>query len=74
MNEKRSRDRAVLGALGVRFDDELETTETPDFDAGPRTDHRPYEPSRRPTPYREGAWETIEIEDGAELFFGTPGR
>ena len=36
MNEKQSRDRALFGAMGIRFDDEVRMTDTPDFDGGAR--------------------------------------
>ena len=76
MTEKELRDRAVLGAMhpGL-FDVEVEVAGGPQFDGGVRADtHRPDPTLRtalRPHSYREpGGWRTLELENGADLFFG----
>jgi hypothetical protein len=71
LNEKQSRDAALLGPMhGIYIGPEPEQTATPNFDGGVRTDlNEPRaDPSQRPHVYREpGGWLSIEIEDGAEL-------
>jgi hypothetical protein len=70
--EKAQRDRIVLAALhGVRFDDvdAIEQTDTPRGRFGGLA--RPSQRWRgRSGLYQdEDGWQTISIEDGAELFF-----
>jgi hypothetical protein len=72
MDEKKSRDRALLGALhpGV-IEDLVEVRDTPDFDAGVRIDpqaERGPQPQSYPTTEPDG-WRETEIEDGAALLF-----
>jgi hypothetical protein len=73
MNEKEARDRALLGALhpGL-FDDVVEVTDTPDFDAGARADYMSRSDPLRLAMYREpgaGGWYSTELKDGAALLF-----
>jgi hypothetical protein len=81
VNEKRIRDAAVLGALhGIVFEDEVEqpTDRPPRFDGGVRGDAF-NAPRPEPPPF-EGpsdlgpGWREVEIEDGADLFFGELGE
>jgi hypothetical protein len=76
VNEERIRDAAVLGDLhGIVFEDEVEKTDTPNFDGGPRGEL----PPRHVEPPWElsdlgPTWREYEIEDGARLFFGQLGE
>ena len=82
--EKYSRNYALLNAMHpgtVPYgEDEVEQTDTPRFDGGVRGDAlnapRPEPPlRRRPQAYREpGGWHTVELKDGADLFFGQLGE
>jgi hypothetical protein len=84
-SEKHLRDSALLNAMHpgtVPYrEQELEQTDTPSFDSGVpgvAPAHRP-DPTLRPLlqrrPYREpGGWYTLELEDGADLFFGHLGE
>jgi hypothetical protein len=83
VTEKELRDRAVLGAIhpGL-FDDAVEDTGRPSFDGRIRGDafEAPHEDPtlrrhlRPPIHRTPGGWHTVEIEDGADLFFGQLGR
>ena len=84
-SEKHLRDAALLNAMHpgtVPYrEDELEQTDTPRFDGGVRgvaPAHRS-DPTLRPLlqrrAYREpGGWHAVELEDGADLFFGQLGE
>jgi hypothetical protein len=59
----------------VRYQDEVEQTDAPRFDDGVRGDVPRSGPTRGPHVEREsGGWDTVEIEDGARLFFGELGE
>ena len=71
--QKRSLDRAVLGALHPgMFDGDVVTSPAPNFDGGVRESALPvahFDP-RPPAPvYREAGWTVVEVKDGAELLF-----
>jgi hypothetical protein len=80
VTEKELRDRAVLGAMHPGLFD-AEAMGRPNFDGGVRGVAPAYraDPTLRPLlqrrAYREpGGWHTVELEDGADLFFGQLGE
>ena len=81
VDEKYLRDYALLNALhpgSVPYrEEEVEQTDTPNFDGGARIDpnaSRPKPPPlQRPSELGPG-WREVELEDGCDLFFGGLGR
>ena len=74
--EKASRDRAVLGALHDGLFVEVSTTTTPNFDGGVCASYRHSRPrlewdARNPD---DGAWQTVELEDGRVVALPAPAR